>query len=121
MDLLLNAVPGALAGWLYVAYLDERRIANAERVLVTAIVSLVNSYLEIVRQQKQLDKLDQLLATMGVTSLEEIEQSPGEPPAVSGDEGDSSFDRKVFIQDKPAGEKLGEALSRLLHPKRSTK
>jgi PAS domain S-box-containing protein len=117
-DLIVN---GALAGWLYLAYLDERRIANAERVLVTAIVSLVNSYLETVRQQKQLEKLDELLTAMGIAKPQETGVSTGEPPAASGGEAGSSFDRKVFIQNKPAGEKLGETLRRLLHPRRSTK
>jgi PAS domain S-box-containing protein len=113
-DLIVN---GALSGWLYVAYLDERRIAQAERMLVTAIVSLVDSYLEIVRQQKQLEKLDELLTAMGIARLQETGVSTGEPPAASGGEAGSSFDRKAFIQDKPAGEKLGETLRRLLHPR----
>jgi PAS domain S-box-containing protein len=113
-DLIAN---GALAGWLYVAYKDERHIVQAERTLVSAIVSLVNSYLEIVRQQKQLEELDQLLTTMGVASREELGISRGKPPAILGFTPRSIHDRKDQKHGEPAGEKFGEALRRMLHPR----
>jgi PAS domain S-box-containing protein len=75
-DLLIN---GDTVGWLYVAYKDERPIAQAESVMVKANVSLINGYLEIVWLQKQIEQLDKLLTTMKTASPEEIGVSSNEP------------------------------------------
>jgi PAS domain S-box-containing protein len=91
-DLLVNR---ELVGWLYVAYTDERPIAQAESMLVRAIGTLINCYLEIVWQQNQIGKQDNLLTTTETPSPEEIGMSLSEP-----------------VGEKPAG-----ALRRLLRPR----